>query len=154
MDDRDVQIATLIDKWGAPFARALAEFVRAASERGSPGVEGGQPGAINPSVDLVVREVTPAEAPAAYEHLRKVQAARASSKMGFVEFDPAVPAKTAGGRLKQIFKKRGIRQVDIARRLGVAPSVISRVFKHPERSRLQTIRNIADAAGISLSELV
>ena len=71
-----------------------------------------------------------------------------------VDFDPAMPAKRAVGRLKQICKQRRVKQSDIARQLGVAPSVISRVFKRPERSRLQTLHKIADAAGIAMGELI
>ena len=155
------EFSALIDKWGIPFARALAEFVRAASAQNANDnrkITGGTPQSnavkSTPSAEFLVEELDPREYPAAYEHLRKLHAEYRSGKTRSVLFNPAVPAKTMGSRLKQIFKSRGIKQSEIARKLGVAPSVISRVFKHPERSRIQTIRNIADAAGIPLRELV
>lgn len=108
--------------------------------------------------DALIEDVSEAEDPKGYRRMaaghKAFLASVKSSSAEMVDFDPAVPAKRALGRLKQICKQRGIKQSDIAHKLGVAPSVISRVFKHPERSRLQTLRKIADAAGINMSELV
>jgi DNA-binding Xre family transcriptional regulator len=113
---------------------------------------------VDSETSMIVQEVSGSDDPEAVQRTEKSHkadlAAMRSGTAGAVEFNASVPAKAAGSRLKQIFKQRGIKQSEIARRLGVAPSVISRVFKHPERSRLQTIRGIADAAGISVGELI
>jgi DNA-binding XRE family transcriptional regulator len=107
---------------------------------------------------LIVQDVSQADDPQAYKRMeeghKQFLAAVKNGSAELGDFDPAVPAKAAGSRLKQIFKERGIKQSEMARRLGVAPSVINRMFKHPERSRLETIRKIANAAGIALSELI
>ncbi len=156
----DKQMAELMGIWGVPFARAFAEFVRSLTERS----EGPVPGTFkNPSVlgDAPLRAfevLPPDDDPAAARRARAAHAAHQRAVRAgtaeFTDFDPAVPAKRAGGRLREIFKERGIKQVAVARKLGVAPSVISRVLKHPERSRLATIRQIAEAAEIPLSELI
>jgi hypothetical protein len=36
----------------------------------------------------------------------------------------------------------------------MAPAAISRILKHPERSRLTTLRRIAKAVDVDLSDLV
>lgn len=156
------EIQDFIDMWGIRFARAYAEFVRALSEGTiTPSL---QPPPVsfstnsNPAVPLVVDEVSESDDPHAVKRSKEAHeawlVAVRDETVRPVDFDPEVPAKAAGSRLRQIFKERGIRQSDIARRLGVAPSVISRVFKYPERSRLRTIRNIADAAGIAIGDLI
>lgn len=146
----------LIEAWSLRFARAYAEFVRALSEDTSdapapptaPGKIGG----------FAIEDVSEADDPKG--HHRMIEGHKAflasvkSGKAEMDDFDPAVPAKAAFSRLKQICKQRGIKQSDIAHQLGVAPSVVSRIFKHPERSRLQTLRKIAEAAGIAMGELI
>jgi ribosome-binding protein aMBF1 (putative translation factor) len=141
--------AEAIERWSAPFGRALGEFIRTVS-----GMDR-LPNSTSRSVSksgFVTESISEAEAPEAYAEFRRLIAQHENGPS--VEFDPAVPAKHYGSKLKLVFKKRGIKQAVIARKLGVAPSVISRVFKHPEKSKLQTIRKIANAAGISMAELV
>jgi DNA-binding Xre family transcriptional regulator len=147
MRDYDTSASdAVVARYGVPFARALAAFVKALAEgdRASNG--------------FVAREVAVTEAPALHRRAEQVYAANQQAArrgtLRTVEFDPAKPAKAAGNRLKQLLKERGIKQTELASRLGVAPSVISRVLKHPERSRLATIQSIADAAGIPLKELI
>jgi len=105
----------------------------------------------------MVRAVSARENPSAYDRVEEVHLANQKlareGKLRPLDFDPAVPAKRAGIRLKQLLKERRVKQAHVARRLGMAPSVVSRVLKHPERSRLETIRSIAGAAGIPLAEL-
>lgn len=156
MPQQSQKTDALIDMWSLRFARAYAEFVRTLSEGTSAGSaaadaqwKGGR---------FAVEDVSSEEDAESFRRMADGHKAfLASVKSGsaeMVDFDPAVPARKALGRLKQICKQRSIKQSDIARKLGVAPSVISRVFKHPERSRLQTLRKIADAAGIPMGELI
>jgi hypothetical protein len=158
MLETEDKVANLMDKWGLQFARAFGEFVRVATYTpDSPGIN-------KPPIDtqanneskghFAIQELTASSDRKLYERLVKVISEYAEKPVEFVEFSPTGPAKKAGSRLKQVFKVRGIKQADVARRLGVSPAVISRVLKHPERSRLQTIRSIADAAGVSLAELI
>lgn len=145
----------LIDAWSLRFARAYAEFVRTLSQgtaADSASVaqwKGGR---------FAVEDVSIEEDAEGFRRMadghKAFLASVKNSSAEVVDFDPAVPARKALGRLKEICKQRSIKQSDIARKLGVAPSVISRVFKHPERSRLQTLRKIADAAGIAMGELI
>jgi DNA-binding Xre family transcriptional regulator len=59
-------------------------------------------------------------------------------------------------RNKLVFelRSRGITQAELARRVDMAPAAISRILKHPERSRLTTLRRIAKAVDVDLSDLV
>jgi hypothetical protein len=141
------ELTEMLDVWGAHFARAYAEFVRALSQE--PFITGpAQP----TSAAFILQEATD---PAALNRARKSHREHlASPHAPTIDFDPAIPAKTAGQRLKLLLKSRGLKQSEIARRLGVAPSVISRVLKYPQRSRLGTIQKIAKAAGIPLGELI
>ena len=146
----------LIEAWSLRFARAYAEFVRTLSE--GAGAAPSFHAAHGTTGGFTIEDVAGEQDPKGYRRMAEGHKAfLASVKDGsaeMVDFDPAVPATKAFSRLKQICKQRGIKQSDIAQQLGVAPSVISRVFKHPERSRLQTLRRIADAAGIAIGELI
>ena len=168
MSERDTGVSdAMLNRFGEPFARALATFVKALAEqdrfpqaatrpRPAPATDPSEPGRV--SIGFAVRELSPGDAPALDRRAEQVHAANQravrAGTLRAVEFDPAKPAKQMGNRLKQLLKQRGVRQAELASALGVAPSVISRVLKHPERSRLATIRSIADAAGIPLNELV
>jgi hypothetical protein len=155
MGNQDRQTRKLIEKWGVPFARALGEFVRAATRPADDLTDMSAKAEQSLAVsDFDVQELTPENDPVLYARLKKRIAARRKGPISFVPFDPAVPAKRAGSRLRQVLKARGVKQSEVARALGVTPSVISRVIKHPERSRLSTIRKIANAAGVPLSDLV
>ena len=48
-------------------------------------------------------------------------------------------------RLRVRMERRGIRQLDLANRLGVAPCYISRIFSSRSELRLSTMGAIADA---------
>ena len=156
MPQQSQKADALIDAWSLRFARAYAEFVRTLTK--GTGADSASTAVQWEGERFAAEDVSSEEDAEGFRRMADGHRAfLASVKNGSaetVDFDPAVPASKALGRLKQICKQRSIKQSDIAHTLGVAPSVISRVFKHPERSRLQTLRKIADAAGIAMGELI
>ena len=71
-----------------------------------------------------------------------------------MDFTEDSPAQAAASRLRRVAKEQGVTQQELAKRLGVTPAVISRVFKIPNRSKVDTLRRIADALGVELVEIV
>ncbi|MEW6249342.1 MAG: helix-turn-helix transcriptional regulator [Planctomycetota bacterium] len=49
-------------------------------------------------------------------------------------------ARRVHRRLRRVLKAKGMKQSELARRLGVSPVVVSRVLKNPERSTGATLR--------------
>lgn len=71
----------------------------------------------------------------------------------FVTDDETAP-RFAAARLKWLAFQLGLTQKEIARRVGVSPVVINRIFKNPDRSTVATLRKIAKAMGVKLIELL
>lgn len=63
-------------------------------------------------------------------------------------------AELFASRLKQAIAQSPMTQKQIATKIGVAPSVVSRILKNPDRSKLETLYRIASAIGMPLSGLV
>ena len=57
-------------------------------------------------------------------------------------------------RLKWLAFQLDLTQKEIARRVGVSPVVINRIFKNPDRSTVATLRKIAKAMNVKLIELI
>jgi len=51
-------------------------------------------------------------------------------------------------------KQRGLNQRDLAKRLKGTPAVISRILRHPTRSKLDTLSRIARALDVPVRQLV
>ena len=51
-------------------------------------------------------------------------------------------------------RERGVTQAELARRLDKSPTSISRILRNPERSRVDTIRQIAKALKVDLSGIL
>ncbi len=66
----------------------------------------------------------------------------------------AVKARVGRNRLVSAMRERGITQAELARRAKMKPTSISRILKKPERSRVETIRKIAAAIEVNLSEIM
>lgn len=58
------------------------------------------------------------------------------------------------GLLKRIRQDKGIRQVDLARKLGVPQSFISKYESGDRRLDILELRQVCDAVGISLEEFI
>lgn len=56
-------------------------------------------------------------------------------------------------RLAQIRKRRGLTQVELAEMSGVEQATISRVERGSDAVTLRTLRQIADALGVSLGDM-
>lgn len=65
-----------------------------------------------------------------------------------------VLAIIARDRLRQALARRGMKQTDLAAKLSMSPTSISRIFKAPDRSRLATLREIAAALDVDLSDIL
>ncbi|HEY3241968.1 MAG TPA: helix-turn-helix domain-containing protein [Phycisphaerae bacterium] len=77
-----------------------------------------------------------------------------SGQVKGTEFTADMPARLAGQRLRRVLTAKGIKQSELAKRLGISPAVISRVLKNPDRSMVATLRRIAAAIGVELHELI
>ena len=81
--------------------------------------------------------------------------ARAKANPTPIERDAEdVRAQLIRNRLVLALKRRGMTQADLARNLSKSPSQISRIFRNPQRSRLGTLKTIADAIKVDLSDLL
>jgi len=58
-----------------------------------------------------------------------------------------------GERIKQLRQERGLTQLDLAERLGVAQPVVCR-FERGHDMRLSTLQRIAEALGVSMVDLL
>lgn len=85
------------------------------------------------------------------ERLKKLQAA---GKLKTVPMDEDFAAEYNARRLRWRAEELGLTQREIARRVGVSPVVINRIFKNPDRSTVATLRKIAKAMGVKLVELL
>jgi ribosome-binding protein aMBF1 (putative translation factor) len=138
----------LMDQWGEPFARALAESVCAVEEkrRKTPGTPAGRAAWV---------PVDSAELPAPVR--RRIAASLARGRKAgeaAADFAPADLAAPLSQRIRAVARAQGVSQSELARRLKVTPAVISRVFQHPERAKLQTLRRIAQALDVPVDRLI
>ncbi|HRK30523.1 MAG TPA: helix-turn-helix transcriptional regulator [Tepidisphaeraceae bacterium] len=69
-------------------------------------------------------------------------------------FDEGAPARFAAEKLKWLAAQLDLTQKEIAKRVGVSAVVINRIFKNPDRSSVATLRKIAKAMGVKLTELI
>lgn len=161
------ELRELLTEFGVPFAKALAVFVRESSKSLHRLDQGGD----RPQ-QYETENVTPLDNGVALGSLQALEeldptlrdelnavidAYESSVRTGeqdTMEFTADSPVVAAAHRLRRVAGERDISQKELARRLNVTPSVISRVFKNPDRSRLATLRKIAHALGVELHEIV
>ncbi len=67
---------------------------------------------------------------------------------------PDAALELAGSWIARARKQAGLTQKQLAHRLRVPQSQISRIEKHPERSTVKTMQRIAKALGIDLAALM
>jgi len=80
-------------------------------------------------------------------------AEKAGTSIGF-EFTGDTPQESMADRIKQLMKRRGVNQRDLAKRLKVSPAVVSRILRQPNRSKLETLSRVARALNVSVRQLV
>jgi DNA-binding phage protein len=146
-------MGAVLHEFGEPFARALAVFIRETA--GLP--PSGPPSAKESSVLAELQSFNDLD-PALRQELNQVieeqDRLSVDSDNGSVEFTEDTPAQFAANRLRHVASQKGLTQKEIAEKLGVTPAAVNRVFQHPERSKVKTLRRIADALGVELYEIV
>lgn len=63
-------------------------------------------------------------------------------------------AQRAASQLVTIRKERGMTQQQLANKLGMAQTQISRLERNPDRTTLRTLRRVAKALGVKIQSLV
>ena len=86
--------------------------------------------------------------------IRSADAQEAAGTLLEFEFTGNSPQESIAHRVKQLMKQRGLNQRDLAKRLKVTPAVISRILRHPTRSKLETLSRIARALDVPVRQLV
>ncbi len=86
--------------------------------------------------------------------IRHADAQEAAGTLVAFEFTDNSPQESIALRVKQLMKQRGLNQRELAKRLKVTPAVISRILRHPSRSKLETLSRIARALDVSVRQLV
>jgi DNA-binding XRE family transcriptional regulator len=155
----DREMERLLSRFGEPFARALAVFVEELSRSNAlaSGVS-----ASDPSAAGYVQENLPGswdELPGELRteleaEIRSNNEGLATGELEAMPFTADSPRVAAANRLRQVAESKGITQKELARRLEVSPSVISKVFKEPDRSTLRTLKRIANALGVDVHAII
>lgn len=143
------EVFELAEDLAVPFARAFAVFVRAIHENQSAKPFG-------KALDSLSRD--PAVHKALERRLANAvaenDAAERTGRLREFEFKSQSPSQAVADRIKAIAKERGVSQNALASRLGVSPAVISRILRNPDRSKLDTLRRIAEALNVPVRELL
>ena len=63
-------------------------------------------------------------------------------------------SNVARNKLVIALRDKGWTQAELARRMKKSPTVISRAFRNPERRQVKTLRQIATALGVDISDLL
>jgi len=151
---RDREVEWLLSCFGGPFARALAVFLE---ELAQSGVLSSNPSQSNsPEKNLPaswdqlpegLRRELEAEIRQNNEHLN-------SGEIEAMPFTSGSTTVAVANRLRQVAQSKKVSQKELARRLEVSPSVISKVFKNPDRSTVRTLKRIAKALGVELHAII
>ncbi|MCK4340232.1 MAG: helix-turn-helix transcriptional regulator [Phycisphaerae bacterium] len=68
--------------------------------------------------------------------------------------DATVRARVVRNKLLQALRKQGWSQAELARRMGVSATVISRIFRKPERCKITTLRKVSGKLKVHVSDLI
>ncbi len=80
---------------------------------------------------------------------------RASKAKRVVGVDQdALRARLLRNRLGVALKKQGMTQAALAKKLRKSQSQVSRIIRHPERTKLETLNRIANALKVDLSDIL
>lgn len=84
-----------------------------------------------------------------------LQASRMSQREDSPALDGADAARIlARNMIRRALDERGWTQADLAKQLGKKPSTISRILKDPTRTRVSTVRQIADALNLEVGDFL
>lgn len=140
-----------MDRYAEPFARALAVFVRELA-KSEPG-ESGAAGFDYDSLEGNIEQNKDAEQQIA-ELVKHNDRLAAAGQLDSLVLDEDTISKAVATRIRWVMNEQGVSQRQLAEQIGVSSSVISRVLKNPDRSRVKTVRRIAEALDIELREIL
>jgi hypothetical protein len=81
---------------------------------------------------------------------QQAKAAGPADRIASEELAPRV----ARDCILEAMREKGISQADLAKALGKSPASVCRILKSPDRSRVRTLRQIADAIGVDIGALL
>lgn len=146
--------AKLLKRFAEPFARAFAVFARdvSMSRAELEAIEGSR---------LADRQGLGRESEDGSPNLEELariiernDALEKKGKLKCFEINEDTASEALAVRLRRIIKHRGLTQKELAARIGISPVMISRVLKDPDRSKVDTLRKIAQALDIDLREII
>lgn len=135
-----------MDRYAEPFARALAVFVKEMAKTESR--EGVVADHERDSLDDDDLE------PQIAEIVKHNDRLAAAGQLDSLVLDEDAISKAVATRIRWVMNEQGVSQRQLAEQIGVSSSVISRVLKNPDRSKVETIRRIAEALDIELREIL
>lgn len=146
-DDAQVdKVREIVGSLGEPFARALGVFVGECLkiESAKSQLKGWMPlDRLDPELRRRVQNA-----------VQRDRDLERSGKLPKLELGPDTPVLLAASRLRDVLEERGLTQRQLAAMLKVTPAVISRVLKNPDRSKVVTLRKIAQALGVDLHQII
>jgi len=87
------------------------------------------------------------------EGFAEAERAMSDPNSKWIDYDDYL-AQTAVKRLVAARKSKGITQQELANRLGLAQTQISRIEKNPDRTTLRTLKRIAKALRVDVRDLI
>ena len=75
-------------------------------------------------------------------------------QLNTVDVNSESASKAVATRLRLIIKDRGFTQKKLAEKVGVTPARISHVLNNPDRSKVGTLRKIAEALDIDIHKVL
>lgn len=144
--------AALLTRFREPFARALEVFLDELRRQGFLQI----PDDCDAEDDLATSwDELPNGLQKKFEaEIDRNNALMAARKLDPIEFTEDSPAIAVANRLKWVAHEKGVSQKELAKRLGVSPSVVNKVFKDPDRSKVATLRRVAEALGVDLHAII
>jgi len=85
--------------------------------------------------------------------LRELVATLEDPNTEWIDWEDA-KLRLAGRSIAEVRKARGLTQTQLARKLGVPQSQISRIERNPDRTTVRTLKRIARALRVDVSKLI
>ena len=141
-------------RYGEAFARAFAVFVEELAGTDTCRKTGYGEDTNHPSDDWTyVEEDDEALARELAQAIKENDALAKAGKLDTFEVTDESASKAIADRLRWIIRDRGLTQKALAKRVGVTPARISQVLRNPDRSKVDTLRKIAQALDIDLRQI-
>ena len=135
----------IMSEFARPFARALAVFVDELTRR--------QDGPITSSREVYPADVEELDQQELEAEFAQVDKMASEGTLETLELTERTLPELITFRIRAALEAKGWSQARLAEEIGVSATVISRVLKQPDRSRVATLHRIASVLGIDLSRL-